>query len=96
MRYGKIITLQYRIHMLQMIAELGRINDQKDVRATYLSQWTEQWLPKIVATIKDNTTELNKQRMKPFLDISDLNDKNGNTDNVFAYIYIITNLQLQI
>ena len=80
--------------MLQMIAELGRINNQMDVHATYyLCQWTEQWLPKIVATIKDNTTELNKNRMRPFLDIDrDLNDKNGNTDKQCACIHLDVSL----
>ena len=76
--------------MLQMIAELGRINNQMDVRASYLCQWTEQWLRKIVATIKENTTELNKNRMRPFLDIdSDLNDKNGKVTLSYSTQYLL-------
>ena len=74
-----------------MIAELGRMNNQKDIRAAFLCQWTEHWLPKVVATVKNNTNELNKTRMRPILDVEkDLEEKNGNRDNIrmYAYIYI--------
>lgn len=61
-----------------MIAELSRLNHQNDIRATYLCVWNKQWLPKIVTMIKENTTDLNKNRMKSVLDVdTDLVDDNG-------------------
>ena len=61
-----------------MIAELSRLIHQNDIKAAYLCMWSKQWLPKIVTMIKENTTELNKNRMKLVLDVdTDLEDDNG-------------------
>lgn len=82
-----------------MIAELSRINNQKDIRAAYLCIWTEQWLPKIVNMIKENTTALNMNRMKPMLDVEkDLKDENGTPlaicIHTFTFCYQFTQLQI--
>ena len=47
--------------------------------------------------IKDNTSELNKNRMKSVLDIeTDLEDENGTTGNIlYTNIYILL-VQLEI
>ena len=58
------------------------MNNKMNIRRDFLCQWTQQWLPKIIAIIKENTSELNKKRMKPLLDVEkDLNDNNGKTYN---------------
>ena len=74
-----------------MIAELSRITNKKDLQAGYVCTWSEQWLPKIVKTIKESTTALNISRMKSILDIEkDLEDKNGIPPVLAMYIYMFT------
>ena len=53
--------------------------------------WMKQWLPKIVSIINENTTELNKNRMKPVLDVdADLDDDNGTLAIYVATVCILT------
>ena len=67
----------------------------------------KQWLPKIVSIINENTTELNKNRMKPVLDVdADLDDDNGTLaiyvrsycmyTYILLLIYIVGNLTIKV
>ena len=86
-----IATHMHFLIVVQMIAELSRITNKKDLQAGYVCTWSEQWLPKIVKTIKESTTALNISRMKSILDIEkDLEDKNGIPLVLAMYIYMFT------
>jgi len=61
--YYKILK-SYK-NVIQMIAELGRLHDQKAIRTIYLNEWTTQWLPKITIMIKENMISRIEKLIQP-------------------------------
>ena len=65
-----------------MIAELGRLQGNTQLRSTYNDMW-HQWLPKITKAIKINATPTSIKRLKEIDVGTDLEDEDGKTFTMY-------------